>query len=533
MSQDSTPTKLDLHDIQGNIVKGYGRYGYPYARYLFLTVRKESDARRFLRQLTDRITSSVPWGHIAPNHEPVKKPLATTNIGFTFAGLKALGVPQKSLQTFPQAFAMGMPARKDILGDDLTSSPEHWDPVWEDPQKVHIWMSINGQTPEDVEIRYKELLRLIEICDAGVALLTGHRADDGQLLPYQDAAALIENGDPTPKEHFGYVDGISDPFFKGTGAPPERVLGAGKPTGKDPATMEGWEPLETGEFILGHRDEAFEYPKAPMPPMLGKNGTFMVYRKLHQNVASFHQYCEEVGKDFEGGKEALSAKFVGRWKNGAPVTSFPTEKQAEEFGRAYKEAKQNRKENPTPENIQKYNDLKRQLTAYNYEDDLKGSGCPVGAHVRRANPRGSLEFGVKGAFNTPGALVNRRRILRRGLPYGKQETTATDSGNHGIIFMALNADIERQFEFVQQQWMNYGNDFKLSNEKDPIIGNMSDKPGVSADGTMSIQGDKNTGKKPFFCSHIPRFVETRGGDYFFIPSLTALRMIADGIVDPT
>ncbi|GLQ75413.1 Dyp-type peroxidase [Vibrio penaeicida] len=533
MSDTPSPAAIDLHDIQGNIIKGYGRFGYPHARYLFLSVRKEADARRFLRQIINNVTTSVPWGQPGPNQEPVPKPLATTNVGFTYNGLKAIGVPQQSLQSFPQAFAMGMPARKDILGDDLSSAPEHWDPIWHSPEKVHLWLSINGQTQADIEIRYKELLRLIEICDAGVELLQGHRAGNGELLPYQDAAALRENEKVTPKEHFGYVDGISDPFFKGTGAPAERVLGAGKPTGKDPSKMEGWEPLETGEFILGHRDESFEYPKAPTPPLLAKNGTFMVYRKLHQNVKSFKRYSEEVGKDFEGGSEALSAKFVGRWKNGAPIASFPTQKEADAFHDKLRKAQKNAKENPTTANKEKYLELKQQLTAFNYSDDIKGSACPMGSHVRRANPRGALEYGVKDAFNTPGALVNRRRILRRGLPYGTVSESPEDSGNQGIIFMALNADIERQFEFVQQQWMNYGNDFKRSNEKDPIIGNMSNNPDVSADGSMLIQGNEQTGKKPFFCSHIPRFVETRGGDYFFIPSLTALRMLAEGIIDPT
>ena len=102
-----------------------------------------------------------------------------------------------------------------------------------------------------------------------------------------------------------------------------------------------------------------------------------------------------------------------------------------------------------------------------------------------------------------------------------------------MIFMALNASIRRQFEFVQQQWMVYGNDFRLANDKDPIVGNHADAPGKQPDGRMVIQTGAKDTAPPFFCSRIPRFVETRGGDYFFMPSLTALRMIGDGSIDPT
>ena len=180
----------------------------------------------------------------------------------------------------------------------------------------------------------------------------------------------------------------------------------------------------------------------------------------------------------------------------------------------------------------KYVRLLSKFVGFNYDDDLAGSRCPIGAHARRTNPRGALEFGVKGAFDTPGALTNRRRLLRRGLPYGHSDADSGDDGNHGIIFMAIGASIERQFEFVQQQWMNYGNDFKIANEKDPLVGNHENEAGKGT-GRMIFPAEPGSGKAPYFCSGIPQFVETRGGGYFFLPSLTALRMIGQGIVDPT
>ena len=98
-----------------------------------------------------------------------------------------------------------------------------------------------------------------------------------------------------------------------------------------------------------------------------------------------------------------------------------------------------------------------------------------------------------------------------------------------MIIMALNADISRQFEFIQQQWINFGNDFKLANDRDPLLGNH----GENSDGRMIIEGSAATGRPPFFCSKIPTLVEIRGGDYFFMPSMTCLQMIGLGLVDPT
>jgi Dyp-type peroxidase family len=277
-------------------------------------------------------------------------------------------------------------------------------------------------------------------------------------------------------------------------------------------------------------DEADEYPAAPIPTTLAANGTFLVYRKLHENVASFDRSVSEEGARF-GDPELLAAKLVGRWRNGAPLTSFPTRAEADRFVDELERANAARSStDPATATAatERYYTLKQQLMAFDYGKDLPGSRCPVGAHVRRANPRGALEFGVTGAFDTPGALSNRRRIARRGLPYGNAGDRTSDDGDHGIIFMAIGASISRQFEFVQQQWMNYGNDARLANDRDPIIGNQP-RDG----GRMVIPADPAGTQPPAFCTGMPRFVETRGGDYFFVPSLTALASIAAGTIDPT
>ena len=223
----------------------------------------------------------------------------------------------------------------------------------------------------------------------------------------------------------------------------------------------------------------------------------MVYRKLHQNVATFRNYVEEQGRLYPGGKEKLASKFMGRWRDGTPVELSP--------------------DHPDPALVADDN----RNTNFTYGNDLSGQRCPIGAHIRRGNPRD--------AFGFNGELVNRRRIMRRGMPYGKyvpEDQPVRDEDEHGIIFIALNASLFRQFEFIQQQWIEYGNDLHQGNDKDPVIGNHEGK------GKFVVQGTADPQNPPLLCAHEPNFVELRGGDYFFVPSLTALQMMASGTVDP-
>ncbi len=334
--------------------------------------------------------------------------------------------------------------------------------------------------------------------------MDGHRTTDkDKTQKYQDASALYdENGLPTDKEHFGYSDGISNPFFKGMTAEMGNVMGGGKKNGSklgygNPELESTWAPLETGEFILGYEDEAREYPAAPTPPLIAKNGSFMVYSKFHENVGKFNHYLETEGADFPGGKEALAAKFAGRWRNGAPLTSFPNmedaEREAQKRQQAVAQMTMAKKENDGAKYRDaraQFKEINKKFTAFDYDKDLSGSKCPLGAHTRRANPRGSLEFGAKKAFDTPSALADRRRIIRRGLPYGIAKNPTSNDGEHGTIIMTIVASIKRQFEFVIQQWLNYSNDFKLANEKDPILGHQTEVNGV-ANGRMIIPGDED------------------------------------------
>jgi Dyp-type peroxidase family len=458
-------TRIDVSDIQGFALKGYS---FPYARFMFLELLHCKAAQSFIGKILPLVTGGQKWK---------VKPSSTLNIAFTHKGLVKLELPQPTLLSFPTEFQQGMKARGAILYDTGKNAPGHWDQVWKE-DRVHVWLGVYAESRDALEERCSTLQKLMD--DSAGA----------RLLQNQDACAIFLDGKASPKEHFGYTDGFGNPDFKG--AERECVPGQGKLTDKGV-----WEALATGEFLLGYADEAGELPVAPIPHLLARNGTFMVYRKLHQNVKTFRDYLDQKGQQYPGGKERLASKFVGRWRDGTPVEISP-----------------DKMDPALVANRDRNND-------FTYEKDMDGQRCPLGAHIRRTNPRDSFGF--------HGRLIDRRRIMRRGLPYGNyvpEGQPVRDEDEHGVIFMALNASLFRQFEFIQQQWIEYGNDAHQGNDKDFLLGNHG------GSGKFVVQGTTDPQDPPFVCADLLNFVELRGGDYFFMPSLTALQMMAAGTVDP-
>lgn len=459
---------FDFSSIQGNILRGYA--SFPHARFLYLIIRDAGHARLFMRNLLD-------GGYVTPGLWQ-EKPEAALNLALTFAGLRALDLPEESLATFPPEFREGMKVRADELGDVGKSSPQGWDEPWK-TSRVHILVMVYGRTAAALEERCRMLEQSLP---AGVE----------KLDPDQPAESFSIDGETARREHFGFADGLSNPDVEGV----PREAGARKDVG-NPDLSGRFRKIPLGEFILGYPGEGGDLAPMPLPNLLGHNGTYMVFRKLEQNVPAFRDYIKSQAAAFArtipGGlpegvcaEKFLAAKMMGRWQNGSSLIEHP------------------------------HKPAKSLANAFAYADDPAGARCPLGAHVRRTNPRDALGFG--------GKTMSRHRLIRRGITYGKPLPQGErDDEKRGIIFIAFTSGFD-QFEFVQGVWVNFGDAFEQGNDTDPIVG-------VGQKGQMVIPGDEATGRRPFICFDIPRFVETKGGDYFFVPSLAALRLLASGRVD--
>jgi Dyp-type peroxidase family len=431
-----------------------------------------------------------------------------------------------------------------MLGDDFGAGTGAWDPVWRapkgarlsDPETVHILVTLNARMKSDgtaVPALDAKTRSIEALCKSigGVRILPGH-GPLGQQPPatYQELSAITcPNKDgtvgATPTEHFGFRDALGDPVFEGDGSHESEIEGNGAVDGAGK-----WRRLATGEFLLGYPDEAQEIAGAAMPLDFSRNGTFMAYRKIHQNVVAFNSFMTEASARFgvvfgisnpSDALETLKAKIAGRWSDGVPLALAPTADEWRAFNSKYPDI--------SPETDPAgYKARGRAVVRFTYGDDKQGLRCPVTSHMRRVNTRdGMAPTGKEGSV-----LNNRRRILRRGLPYGDSSPGVPDAAEHGIVMLVVCANLFRQFEFVQQQWINYGLDANAGNDTDPLAGNHSlgeTCPKVK----FVVPSDPKTRRPPFIMEGIPQFVQTRGGEYFFVPSMTALRMIGMGIVDPT
>ncbi|BCW66805.1 peroxidase [Arthrobacter sp. NicSoilB4] len=441
----SNSVGLELDDIQSGAL--HERPSPYVGAYLLLRIDDRTDGHELVSRLAAVVDSGTPSSD--PAHD------AWMTVGFTYHGLEALGVPQSSLDSFAPEFREGMAARAVHLGDVGESSPEHWEEPLGTPD-VHIAIAVLSPDPARLEA-------VIEKARRAHQELTGIT-----VLWRQDCYQL-----PTGRTSFGFKDGISQPAVEGSGRPPS-----------NPHER----PLKAGEIILGYPDETGELPPMPTPDVLGRNGTYVVLRKLHTKVAAYRQYLRAKAASRQ--EEALlGAKMVGRWQGGAPLALSP-DRDDPELG-------------TDPE----------QNNNFLYGDDPRGFKCPVGAHARRANPRDALDS--DGSVN-----VRLHRMIRRGTSYGPElpEGVLEDDGaDRGIIFVFAGAHIKRQFEFVKTQWLNDGIFIGASNEADPLVG-----PG---DGTTSFTIPQRPIRRRLH--DVPPFVTTRGGEYFFAPSLSAMRWLAE------
>ena len=424
---------------------------------------------------------------------------AAVNIAFTYGGMAALTraegkgekplLDQNVLNSFPEAFRQGMAARAKMLGDVGPSAPEYWDGEL-GRRSIHGLLTAYFEMGETAPASWKRLRDEVKKFNEGNAKLRAtlsilFRGFGLEVVhielgedPFDEIKGHIERRRPRT-EHFGFRDGISQPFVN-------LRLKTPRPGGGRPAKDGTWAPVAAGEIYLGPPDEDELTADTPVNETLRNGGTYLVFRKLEQDVAGFNAFLANH-RETAPEQERLAAQFVGRWRSGAPLVRHPN-------------ADASHKGEEADASI---NDFRY------FAEDPRGDKCPIGAHVRRANPR---DTGGRGD-------VKRHRLLRRGMAYGGSllGNAPADGQERGLLFMAANSRIELQFEVIQRDWLN-GGEFlgQVGAGRCPLTGANA---GAVPDRFLEA------GAIAPICG-IPAFVTTKGGDYFYVPSIMALEMLA-------
>jgi Dyp-type peroxidase family len=462
-------TQPALNNIQGLVARGYG--GLAGARFLLMSFENGRAACTWVGRIVDAITPA--------DEHPDRR---ASHLAFTASGLEKLGVKVSADAGFSNEYVDGMTPvhRSRILGDLGPNSPANWE--WGGPHNapVDALLALYARDGHELITLERELISEV---------------DDGLRV-----VARLDTSDLQGREPFGFRDGISQPLIEGLSkkGPPETTL-------------------RFGEFVLGYPNEYGRYTDRPLlerdldpagalpidpatgRPDFGRDGSYLVFRQLSQDVRGFWQFLDASTRDPAGNPDParrlrLAAKMVGRWPSGAPVTLTP-----DRDDRAFEDS-----------------------NGFGYHDnDQAGTRCPIGAHIRRANPRDSLDPQPGSAASY--AINRRHRILRRGREYGTQLTPdeALAGGGdpideRGLHFICLNANIARQFEFVNHTWLNDPKFAGLYDDADPLVGPSEPFGGVFTIPTEALRERVTS---------VPRFVSVRGGAYFFLPGVAALHYL--------
>ncbi|MEO8126026.1 MAG: Dyp-type peroxidase [Bryobacteraceae bacterium] len=387
---------LDLADIQGVVLRSYKM---PFLRTLILRIDDAARVKTLLASLPVRTAEC--WD---------AKPEYCLNIGLTADGLKALRIPDETLNSFPPEFLLGAAGRAAAVGDTGVNDPANWIDPFRSTQ-VHILLSLTGQSHEILETVTAQIRSACSGAATEVFCRDGYAPADH-------------------RAHFGFVDGISQPRVAGVPAQKQDT-----PEFSDPMDL-----VPPGAFVLGYESAhpGHFYPM-PAPDALGRNGSFAAFRILQQDCFGFENFLDDAAKQTGLDRELIAAKLVGRWRSGVPLSlaSEATQQAAVPFD---------------------------QWNHFDHSDDPAGRKCPLGSHIRRTNPRRSAVAGSGGETH---------RIMRRGLPYGApyDPQNPQDGIERGLLGLFICGDLRDQFEFLMKDWVNDGDFAGLGADKDPILGN--------------------------------------------------------------
>jgi deferrochelatase/peroxidase EfeB len=496
-----TRSEQDFSDIQGLVRFGYSRLTE--ACFLLITIADPRAARAWL--------SKAPVANAVKADRP---PQTVLQVAFTREGFEALGVPADIVGKFSPEFLSGMAgeeARSRRLGDVRASAPSRWQ--WGGPNKMpHLLLLLYATAG-----RLDDWMQAVkgESWDTAFRILDSLRTSDDQGV-----------------EPFGFTDGISQP---------ELDWNLTRRASADTQPEYG-NVVALGEFVLGYPNEYAKYtdrplldrqsdPSGQLPAAedapgkvdLGRNGTYLVLRHLQQSVRGFWQFLDRQAQARSDERRKLAEAMVGRTMSGEPLVPSA--------GRPIEGV------GPDPTDVK--------LNRFTYEADAAGARCPFGAHIRRANPRNAdlpygttgwvsrllrtLGFCRRGPYDDLVASTRFHRLLRRGRKYGAPPSPerALQPGppdeDTGLYFISLNANIARQVEVVQNAWI-MGTKFDgLSGESDPLLGNREPVLGGHDSSSFSLPQQDRARR---IISGLPQFVTVRGGAYFFLPGIRALRYLA-------
>jgi deferrochelatase/peroxidase EfeB len=441
----ASPPALDLDEIQATVLR---QRPEPYfGTHVLLRVDDARAGREFLRRITPHISSAAAWWNAAD---------AWLALGISYAGLEALGLPAESLESFPEAFRVGMAGRSSQLRDQGLNDPRHWDFPF-GTGEAHVGVTVFSDTAEKWR-RALAIAREQAIGFSGVNIV--HAQDFG--------------AQPGSLNPFGYRDGIGQPAIEGSGVDPL--------PGQGPS-------IKAGEFILGYPGETGLPLPMPTPDILGRNGTYVGLRKYQSRVGAFNRFLKANAGTAEE-RELLAAKLVGRWRSGAPLNLAPAADDPALGGDA------------------------RRNNAFDYSEDPQGLQAPFGCHMRRMNPRDSHLARLTD--------VNLHRVIRRGTAYGAPYdanalSQEDDEVPRGVYFLFISAKAMATLEFLQEEWVDEGNFVGLGDDRDPIVG-------LQADGATFTIPQHPVRRR---IHGMETFNVVRGGEYLFMPSLTALKWISD------